>query len=581
MCFWNILCDNSISICVINAVNLAKLISKYFFMKKTFLTAFLAFGVMVGASISFGQSNAPTCLKYPDKNQGYFVFNKQYYSSVQFWYIIIQELHIVDNDSLWKNIQEIRTPQNYFRIPQEFMVTNVPTKISIIGRNHSGIIITEDEWIPANEQAQSTYVGRMRCNGPTYNWQVSVFDALDENGNPNGQGVFTFHTGAGSFNDIGVYVPSVRAFNLSQNINWLIDNDNGQISNINSSTHYSYPYWAVPNAPGSQSVGAVNAEAYFQMYNITTGDKIYDEQGNVATGNRHVVYKHLGNWIPQNGSTFSTSFSGTSALSSLSNNPYISGAWLSFLNSNISFNTPLQCFHLPTGTSTPFPPGTVNQNPSTKPAPVEYLVIENNWTKPNLPVFDILQEIHDGHLEIENYVFDTPIPWWPGNEITHILVFAIDAQGNYASNEPIVQMSKHLLVNPDSTLNNFSFSLNPGLYTLKMWKPEAGFVDYYFQVEQTTTQNYPLSNYLDVTIYPVPLSANQNLTVSATTDFGLSYTYTLTDETGNIIMERTVRSGQNEEIRFILDSNTLPSGQLFHKFVFSDGSQIIYNSIKM
>jgi hypothetical protein len=114
-----------------------------------------------------------------------------------------------------------------------------------------------------------------------------------------------------------------------------------------------------------------------------------------------------------------------------------------------------------------------------------------------------------------------------------------------------------------------------------MYVAEYGFMDMFFEVEQTTLQAYPQSNYLSVDIFPVPLGANQTLSVVANSSFNLNYNYILTDEQGNILDTKTVRSRQGEEMRFIFDSKNLPIGQLFHKFVFADGSVLIYNTLKM
>jgi len=136
-------------------------------------------------------------------------------------------------------------------------------------------------------------------------------------------------------------------------------------------------------------------------------------------------------------------------------------------------------------------------------------------------------------------------------------------------------------VNEDGSINSFNFTLEPGLYTLKMFVSDYGILDFYFEVDENSLQSFPLSNYLDVSIFPVPLTANETLSVVAISNFTMKYTYSLTDEKGNIIELKEVWSKPNELVKFIFDSNNLPKGQLFHKFVFSDGSEVIYQSIKM
>jgi len=79
----------------------------------------------------------------------------------------------------------------------------------------------------------------------------------------------------------------------------------------------------------------------------------------------------------------------------------------------------------------------------------------------------------------------------------------------------------------------------------------------------------------------VPITANETLTVKANSNFTMNYTYYLTDETGKQLSKKEVYSKPNESVEFKFDSNNLPDGQLFHKFVFEDGSETVYQSIKM
>lgn len=61
----------------------------------------------------------------------------------------------------------------------------------------------------------------------------------------------------------------------------------------------------------------------------------------------------------------------------------------------------------------------------------------------------------------------------------------------------------------------------------------------------------------------------------------MNYTYYLHSENGRQLDMREVRSKAEEEVEFLFDSNFLPSGLLFHKFVFEDGSELIYHTNKM
>lgn len=588
MCFWNILCDNSISICVINAVNLAKLISKYFFMKKTFLTAFLAFGVMVGASMSLGQSNAPTCLRYPDKNQGYFVFNNHDFPSVNFWSIKIEQMLIAATDTNWHFIQEIRTPKHFIYIPSNMVYGENQVRFVIQGLSNESIV-TEEEWLPALESSGLQHVHTVRCNGKTYHWALSVYNKLDENEVPNG-GKFIFHSGGGKF----------LAFSPSNNINWLQNHNNAPITAIYSPKHYGVQYTQWDNGAPYQTpmsqYGVKNDKAYVYMSNIIATDNVRDKDGELVTGNSWVVIKNLGAWGQSGGASFETVDSGTFIAGQLgvsngSSNSVVmpnQQGWITLINQFL--NIGCACAPVPNYTG----PGSGNSSSGFNitgsyngsawlDAWYKYFEywFENGGNVPSnpKPIFPSLQDLRSFVTSFDGYEHDNDVPWWPANEVSHIFIHPISTDGFMTENP--IQLSKHLLTNEDGTLNNYAFHLNEGLYLVRLFVANLGLFDMYIDIEDSGVQSFPLSNYLTTQIFPVPLTDNQDLLVVASTAFKMTYEYSLTDGNGNILAERRIFARAGEEQKFIFSGVNLPSGQLFHKFVFSDGSQVVYNSIKM
>jgi hypothetical protein len=317
------------------------------------------------------------------------------------------------------------------------------------------------------------------------------------------------------------------------------------------------------------------------MQGIQAEDNIRDREGLLVTGNSWVVAKSLGQWGIDGGVyEWETAMQG-----SYHGGLYTTAsATAGFVNQYL--NLGLQCISNPAapgGSSSGGSGGSGNGSSMDDAITAMNEFLERGIsgpTAPPKPFFEIMEAMHgDIATAIDGYDHDTDVPWWPANEVTHIFVFPVSLEHEIIG-DPI-QMSKHLLVNADGTINNYSLTLNQGLYVAKLFIPDHGFVEAYFESESNSVQSFPLTNYLTAEIYPVPLSADQNLTVLATTTFSMSYEYTLTDAHGNILEQKNIRARANEEQKFIFNSNSLPTGQLFHRFAFSDGSEVIYNTIKM
>lgn len=547
-------------------------------MKKSFLTAFLAFGVMLGASVSFGQNNAPTCIKYPNEAQGFLVFNNYDYNTITLWQLQIEQLVVSNTDSTWRLINQLRTSLNFVKISNEYVYPEIPIRIKIKGFNANNVLEAEEDWYPAAEGNSGVkFVKTIRCVGKTYHWALSVHDKVDENGNPSGGGAHVFHSGGGHLMALGVNQPLM----------WLQQNNTSNMTSYLSSRHYSAEkyYWS------HLIQGLHEAGISLMMNNIQATDNIRDFTGALITsGSRFVVLKGLGKWGNHGGTTFETPDSGSSLVGDLGQASYgppytttipnLQG-WVNLINTFTNIDcacAPITNFTGPGGGAGTGGSGSGGSGVLWKWSTYNFFL--DNPIAPNpTTVFETLEAIREIFSLNEDYEHDNNIPWWPASEASHIFIFPLSVNGELGG-EPI-QLSKHMVVNEDGTINSFSFNLNRGLYLIKIYSPEYGFLDKYIEIEQSGTQTYPFSNYFNATIYPIPLSSNQNLTVSATTLFNMTYEYTMSDDNGNILEHKIIRSRENEEYKFVFDSNMLPSGQLFHKFVFSDGSQLIYNSIKM
>jgi hypothetical protein len=526
------------------------------------------------------QGNAPICDKFPDKNQGYFIFNKESYPNVDTWFISIQENSNLENEFGWKEVQIMKTTESFYRLPIEYMMPKVATKAVIKGYLSNGQVIGEVVWLINPEVINTKFIDKIRCVGKTYVWELHVYDKIDENGESTGQGAFQFTSGGGEMNSAGVYYRSLRGLRASQTLSWLSNYDQYDESSIFSPKHHGYNYWVY--GQGYNTQGVRNSGKYFQMNNILHNDNIRDDVGNLIVGNSYVVEKITGFWKDKDGDWFETTGDGSHYLSQYGTNPTSVG-WLNLINQKLGIEC--ACNPIPSSGS-----GQPNIGGGYSGSWLEWLeklkkAVQkkntNTWAKPNEPIFSMLESIRDDMEQEDGYEHDNVVPWWPANAVSHLMIFPISVDSTESTLEPILQISKHLVVNEDGSINSYSLELEPGLYSIKMFIEDYGLMDVFFEVNEYSIQSYPISNYLNVEIFPVPIAANETLTVKAKSNFTMKYTYYLTDDTGKQLSKKEVYSKPKESVEFKFDSNNLPDGQLFHKFVFEDGSETVYQSIKM
>lgn len=537
-------------------------------MQNQFLKVFFTLGIAFKILMSFGQVKAPLCNQFPDKSQGYFVFAKERFPTVTAWVLRVQQE--VQNGTLkeWRDIQTIRTTENFYRLPQIFMLPDEPTRVVINGFTNSGVNVGEEIWTAPPFQPELRKIGKVRCVGRTYIWELHGYDVLDSFGNSTGEGKFQFTRGD-EVNGSGTTLAGVRGLRASQGIAHLQQFNGMPPSNIMSPRHHGRPTW------DSQDYSLRSDQLYFQVFNLTGNDNIRDDNGHLVIGNAWVVKKVRGFWEEIGSDWFTTAHDASHYFSQWGTAP--GTAWYELINQKLGIDC--NCLPIPSNGNSS---GGVNSGSNWK----EWFdklqaSVVRKWEKPNSPLFPLLEEFHNELVNEQSYNHDNDIPWWPANEVSHIMVFPLSVDGSTNSENPIIQISKNQVINEDGSINNYSFGLEPGLYTAKMFVSDYGFIDLYFEVDEYAVQSYPISSYLNVEIFPVPFTDNQTLTVKASSNFTMNYTYYLHGENGRQLDKQVVRSKAQEEVNFIYDTNNLPSGLLFHKFVFEDGSEVIYQSTKM
>tara|TARA_R110002050_G_scaffold162939_2_gene292862 strand:+ start:1264 stop:2862 length:1599 start_codon:yes stop_codon:yes gene_type:complete len=130
------------------------------------------------------------------------------------------------------------------------------------------------------------------------------------------------------------------------------------------------------------------------------------------------------------------------------------------------------------------------------------------------------------------------------------------------------------------SLANYSFT--GGLYRANiMYQNNMQTIPFYFEGDNSQTASNGLSNFLNVTIYPVPV-INNNFTLSMTASKNLVYTYQMLDMNGNIYTEKQFEVANGEVVKFFNDYDpniAFINSIIVNKFIFEDGSTLVIQSI--
>lgn len=552
----------------------------------------------------------------PDEYQDYFVFNKFGNLNVAYWLVEINEV-IVNEDSTRQNqLKEIVrvTDRNFLKLDEKYV--NIPLFVEVKGFTNTGTLVAQDEWewqpIPHGLPWWGG-VCRVRCNAPTYSYVFSVLgeyhynttNLTGQNGHHVAGGDHTLH--AGNFGNSPLV--SFRNFSNEQKSGFcangstpLWNNPDNKYDNIFSPRHHGMN-WCPDALLGGQWSG-VNVG--FVPGSLNNGLTYKDYLGHNIPANENVwqVAKAWGKWgefkneLEQG--TFLTTSNGLADLPAtpcgqIPQNGLINGALLFTYNNmfdnilqkevnNVMVNVPLECAQMapggPVGSGPGHWTGALSQEAFNK-------LVSKYGTKPigggftgTLPLFEILEDFQDIYINDMGGTNSSNVSWWPGDDFHLVQIYKLDQDPNNIMTEP-VSLSLESIIDSEGNLISQNYTLAKGLYNLVLMDANQDAVKFIFELEHNAQLIINKSDLAVISIYPNPFDANQQtITSKIESSVNSRYTYTVVDLNNNEFYRSSgfVRSGDLHEIK--LRTQNLPSGQLFHKFVFDDGSVKILQTLK-
>lgn len=124
------------------------------------------------------------------------------------------------------------------------------------------------------------------------------------------------------------------------------------------------------------------------------------------------------------------------------------------------------------------------------------------------------------------------------------------------------------------------FPLSKGLNIINVIFRGGGERRVVVEINEDIDGSLNLSNFLDVTIFPVPISENSffmNLVASTS----LNFRYELYDFDQNLIYKMDYKLKVGHDENHLIQPNFIPEGMLINKFIFEDGSSISITTLKI
>lgn len=533
----------------------------------------------------------------PDAYQRYLVFNKSINSEIRNFKAEIFERISNSDTTYFKSLgaQSTRNGEEYMRInPYFFENDTTALAIKVYGLNGVGDVVEYDEWIDLAPYPATSWrpLCSSVCNGQTYAYKIEVMEEYNINTDqPLNNGISqvringSYGTYAYHEND-DIYSPLYRYMRQSE---WISLVDNSQAAgdsansylNWNTFPHYGYSYSEYTDFLSLQT-GMFDGVKIMKIPNQTTGN-YRDMNYQWIPDDVYAIQKSLGHYknfdeVTEISQTSAQHYCGQ--LVSQDPNQEITNFTL-LANSILDLDTViLSCNGL--GYDTP-PDGSGPSGHGGWRTLVQYHksiygspppTVGNGTDYDN--VYDYMEFLFEEFQSTNN---TTGVLWWPGDEVKFIQIYKIrDDRTEGGIHEPIT-IFKDSLFDSNGTPINVQFNLNKGLYSLVLHFESNVSLPYIFETVSFVENEYPLENYIDVNVFPVPFG-DESLTTSIESEVPITIHYTVYDDNAKVYFDKHIEVLPNRELRLFIDSDEIKKGLVFHKFEFKDNSNIILNTIK-
>jgi|GEM_PF-3744640 len=495
-------------------------------MKKIILIGTI---VLMNLLIYGQQNSANTAISYlPKDASGYLILDAVKYPTVTNWNVYIQQKSTNAMGTVsYSTVNTVNLSNTYFtKIASQFANGNY--YLSIQGKNSSGtIVVTEGPLsicpgCPGDGQSCKVY-----CIAPTYAWQ-GFYSANSNGGN-------------------------IKLKILSTNL----PNGDPAYQYFTSSQFGQLPGGSVP--PQYYNCSAYNLSQGDKIITVTipSSTSVQDASGTPINGNLYAIKKYLGPWAGQ-GVIEATNIAGD--FQTLCGQGASTAVSIINTNSNSNGLTPaLSCSGVSGGSSLPSLAGSFS---------IDCFSQQLNE----------LEQGTDPWVVFENFINCHDVPGagfdWPSN------VAVINLMPFNNPNGTVISIRESDFYDSNGNFVAPSITLGVGLYIEGIQFTDNSYASVFFESKLNKTYTYSLANLLSASVAPVPIINNEfDLRLKAFEK--IKFDYYLYDLNANMVYTKHYDLQKGASIQDHINiTQGIPSGQLINKFIFEDGSELVFQTVK-
>ena len=480
----------------------------------------------------------------PFQASNYLVLDAENNPNVRSWIVQIQEpIFKIGEPTIYRTIERIEIHGTYFSQIDSKFSENGDLFITVTGTGANGDIIVEEGPVPICTGCPSTYNAcQWKCVGSNYAYSITL--SVDDNGQNGLLTVAPTSNGA---------VPYYEYMSPTQ----FADLDASDLSFYNVS---SWNYLA-------------NPVKIVKLTGVPTGTYSNAQNSPITSSTVYGVQKFIGPWV----SSYANMSSPTNLSEADCNQNF---GWALSQIFEPSGTPSLTCNGSSGGTSGGNPPPSSGEIELPEPfepcidAFDEYLIVNSFEPFPD-QLFTLgwwyvgAQELFDCISGVNNS------PSWP-EEIAYITIAPYGNSGNE------VVLSEATVYSPNGEFIGPKLDFLKGLYWTTIQFTNCAHRTIFFEALGDFTSAMQQADFLDVTVFPVPIIGDEfNIHLQATAT--VKFEYFLYDFDGNTLFRRKYVLHKDHEVTRLISpsgNTVIPNGQLVNKFVFEDGSEIVFQTIK-
>lgn len=484
----------------------------------------------------------------PEKANGYLILDKIQNPNVVEWKLNISS---IDYDSssvgnfIFNHVETISlNGTNYIKLNRSYY-TDGQYFINVVGNNSSGIGIVEEGPVQICNDCPTSFIPcDWGCVGKDYAY---------------GLGLWVAPNNGSSFLDMSNYYPIEGPYEYYYQ--WV---DGDDWSNFTGSNTNGPAYYGLGDFEYDETSNQI-----IKLYNVDYSDGLFDASNNVCTGLVYGIRKHYGPWQNAYGSLQSGTI--TSGNSNCNQN----FTWAkNQVNSNSGqftfYNVPqLSC-------------NGYEQSPSGSPYFGDGPFIADDFVECIQWVEDAF-EGENGNLWLElsqvgDCIDESSTPYvndafeWPSDLI------AVTFKSNNGMT-PIV-ITEDILYDQNGNFIADPIVLSRGFYNVGFQFSDNSYKTVFFERNTAISSDLEQADFLNVNIYEVPVEEDDfHLEMAATAR--VKFTYSLYDSQANLLFEQSYVIEKDTNVNDLIEvQGGIPSGVLINKFSFSDGSEIVLQTVK-